>query len=103
MRLRRRLLQNNKMEEEQHSNQPVMFSVTTPPDVREPPRPSCERIGDFDVMDLVLPAGQLDSVFGGLDGLKKFIEQHVDCTLRSQIFASLKRRPLSEIQELLLK
>jgi hypothetical protein len=91
------------MEEEQHSNQPIFFSVATPPDIREAPRPSLERVGDFDVMELVLPAGQLQSVFGGLEGLKKFVEQHVDCALRNQLFADLKKRPLSEIQELLSK
>lgn len=91
------------MEEEQHSNLPVTFPVATPPDVREVPRPSCERVGDFDVMELVLPAGQLQSVFGDLEGLKKFVEQHVDCTLRNQIFAQLKKQPLMKLQELLPK
>lgn len=91
------------MEEEQHSNLPIVFHVETPPDVRGAPRPSCERVGDFDVMELVLPAGQLESVFGGLDGLKRFVDLHVDCTLRNRLFSDLKKRPLSHIQELLLK
>jgi hypothetical protein len=91
------------MQEVRQSDQPVTFPVYTPPDVQEAPRPSCERIGDFDVLELVLPAGQLQSVFGNLDGLKKFVDQHVDCTLRNQLFADLKKRPLSQIQGLLLK
>lgn len=82
---------------------PITFPVATPPDVRGPPRPSCERIGDFDVMELVLPAGQLQSVFGDLEGLKKFVEQHVDCTIRNQIFSHLKKQPLMKLQELLPK